>query len=104
MRSKGNAEGLVTENGRRAALAFCPQGQREGMNCKALTCWISMQEDETPRPKHQTTEVEDAPNSSRASWRGLVSSLCGLGRRLMARGSIRLGRLPTRWLAIDVSF
>ena len=31
-------------------------------------------------------------NAARASARGLVSNLCGLGRRLTARGSTRLGR------------
>ena len=33
-----------------------------------------------------------------------VCSLCPLGRRLIARGSTRLGRWPTRWLGIDSSF
>ena len=37
-----------------------------------------------------------ARSSARASARGLVSNLCGLGRRFAARGSTRLGRSPTK--------
>src|SRR5438445_11719615 len=42
--------------------------------------------------------AEPASKSARASARDLVSSLCGLGLRLSARGSTRSGRLPT-WCA-----
>jgi hypothetical protein len=44
-----------------------------------------------------------AKSSARASARGLVRSLWGLGRRLIARGSTRLGRSPTRLAAITFS-
>lgn len=38
-------------------------------------------------------------NAARATARGCVNNLCGFGRRLIARGSTRLGRCPTRHLA-----
>ncbi len=64
----------------------------------------SMQEGEVSEPNRQTAGAAVPRSSARASSRGLVSSLCPLGRRLIARGSTRSGRWPTRWLAIDSSF
>ncbi len=42
-----------------------------------------------------------ASRAARACSRGCIRSGCGLGRRLTARGSIRLGRLPTWWVAMS---
>ena len=64
----------------------------------------SMSEEEMSQPRTQTLETGRTPSSARASSRGLVRSLWLLGRRLIARGSTRLGRWPTRRLAIDASF
>ena len=77
--------------------AICDSAKRDAIRA-------SMQEGEVTEPNRQTAGVAVPRSSARASSRGLVSSLCPLGRRLIARGSTRFGRWPTRWLAIDSSF
>lgn len=77
---------------------------KDGSHGKASKHASSMSEEEMSQPRNQALEMGSTPSSARASSRGLVRSLWLLGRRLIARGSTRLGRWPTLRLAIDTSF